>query len=135
MVEESWARLEQSGMPFRAAMRLLGDPIWKLQYEALVLSAKSPKDAQALLDNMASKGPSPVKKWAESVRTLLREDSPEAAATRRALAEFDLAKLDSARYGAPAPDFELTDLVGKTWKLSQFKGKKAVALVFLGHAG
>jgi hypothetical protein len=53
------------------------------------------------------------------------------AAIRKAATDFDLAKLDSARLGQAAPDFSLSDLSGKTYRLEQFRGKKAVVLTFL----
>jgi HEAT repeat protein len=45
--------------------------------------------------------------------------------------EFDQSKIDTARLGEPAPDFELTDALDKTYRLSDFRGKKAVVLVFI----
>lgn len=130
-----WAQFEKAWTPSLDPMRPLGDPVWKIQFEAVVMSAKAGKEAMPVLDNAVSNGSPAVKHWAGLVRSLLQSNAPEAAATRRALAEVDLAKIDSARYGELAPDFELADLSGKTWRLSQLKGKKDVALVFLGYNG
>ncbi len=44
---------------------------------------------------------------------------------------FDLAKMNTAVVGKAAPEFELTDATGKSYKLADFKGKKAVVLVFV----
>ena len=51
--------------------------------------------------------------------------------TRDRLASYDLALMDTARVGAAAPDFVLSDLSGKPCRLSDFRGKKSVALVFI----
>ena len=57
---------------------------------------------------------------------LERTDRPNLAEMRKALAEYDLRNLDSARLGQIAPDFTLTDHNGKTYRLSQFRGKTVV---------
>lgn len=57
---------------------------------------------------------------------LERADRPNLAEMRRALAEYDLRSMDSARLGHIAPDFILTDYTGKTHRLSQFRGKTVV---------
>jgi len=57
---------------------------------------------------------------------LERADRPNLAAMRKALAEYDLRNLDSARLGQTAPDFTLTGYSGKTYRLSQFRGKTVV---------
>lgn len=51
--------------------------------------------------------------------------------SRETLATFDLSRIDTARVGGMAPDFALTDLDGRTYRLSDFRGKKNVALVFV----
>ncbi len=60
-----------------------------------------------------------------------RDDKPDPSAIRKLLAGYDLAKMDTAVVGKAAPEFELTDATGKTYKLADFKGKKAVVLVFV----
>jgi hypothetical protein len=65
---------------------------------------------------------------------LARDDKPDPAALRKALANYDLAAMDSARVGGLAPDFSLGDLQGKTHRLSELRGKKEVLLIFLGIA-
>ncbi len=60
-----------------------------------------------------------------------RDDRPDAAALRKALADYDLRTLDSARVGETAPDFTLTDFTGKTYRLSEYRGKQTVVLRFI----
>ena len=62
---------------------------------------------------------------------LERDDPPDAAALRKALANYDLAALDGARVGGLAPDFTLGDLKGDSHRLGDFRGKKDVLLIFL----
>ena len=50
---------------------------------------------------------------------------------RTALADYDLRKLESARIGETAPDFALANFAGKTYRLSQFRGRKSVVLRFI----
>jgi len=49
----------------------------------------------------------------------------------RTLVEWDPAKISSAEVGKPAPDFELETVSGKKVRLSQFRGKQAVVLIFV----
>jgi len=53
------------------------------------------------------------------------------ATLRRSLVEWDTALMNSAKVGSPAPDFELVAATGKTYRLSDFRGKQAVVLVFI----
>jgi len=62
---------------------------------------------------------------------LNRDDTPDPAALRKALQEYDPARIDTAWVGQPAPDFSLADLSGKTHRLSQLRQAKAVVLMFL----
>lgn len=47
------------------------------------------------------------------------------------LTDWDVTTMSSARLGKPAPDFTLNAATGETVRLSNFKGKKAVVLVFI----
>ena len=62
---------------------------------------------------------------------LERGDRLDAAALRKTLADYDLRTLDSARVGEMAPDFTLADATGKTYRLSQFRGKNTVVVRFI----
>jgi len=48
-----------------------------------------------------------------------------------AISTFDKSKIATAVVGNPAPDFALMDDTGKTVRLSDFRGKKHVVIVFL----
>ncbi len=68
-------------------------------------------------------------KWAlprvqkgEGVGDVLRKSS---------VSTFDRSKIATAVVGKPAPDFSLTDDAGETVRLSEFQGKKHVAIIFM----
>ncbi len=60
-----------------------------------------------------------------------RDDNPTPEAIRDLLANYDLTKMNTAMVGQAAPDFELTDAMGKKSRLSEFQGKMNVVLVFV----
>jgi hypothetical protein len=62
---------------------------------------------------------------------LAREGKPLDPAVSKLLAGFDVKKIGVARLGEQAPDFELPSLGGKPLKLSDYRGKSAVVLVFV----
>lgn len=62
---------------------------------------------------------------------ITREAEPRGDTIRKALASYDLTTMDTARLGQLAPDFELTDQAGQTHRLSDYRGKKSVVLVFV----
>jgi hypothetical protein len=62
---------------------------------------------------------------------LTRDDKPDPKAIRKALSSYDVNRMDSARLGKAAPDFALADTAAKDWRLSGFREKKSVVLVFL----
>src|SRR5262245_39628212 len=107
----------------------LGDPRWKLKMETLVRLARAGPAAVPLLEEAAKKD----SKWSLATRELADETlglfrKPE---LRRALADYDLTRKDSARVGKVAPDFALKDATGETYTLSQFRDKKIVVLTFV----
>lgn len=53
------------------------------------------------------------------------------AAVVKQLKDWPPSQLDTAALGKLAPDFELTSLSGEKLRLSDFRGKKSVALVFV----
>jgi len=60
-----------------------------------------------------------------------RNGKPVDAAVVKQLKDWDASTIDSAAVGKAAPDFELTAATGETVKLSSFRGKSAVVLVFI----
>ncbi len=47
------------------------------------------------------------------------------------LIKWDNKQINSAKIGRPAPDFQLATISGAKYRLSDFKGKQAVVLVFI----
>lgn len=62
---------------------------------------------------------------------LERKGKPLAADVVKTLKQWDPRTINTAKLGKPAPDFELKTVSGKTIKLSQYRGKKPVVLVFI----
>lgn len=62
---------------------------------------------------------------------LARENNGLEDSTRKSLLEWDTNQIDSAKLGKTAPDFELPSLSGERVKLSSYRGKKSVVLVFV----
>ncbi len=87
-------------------------------------------EAKPKYRQIADKDPSAGVRF-EMTFALTRDDKPDPGAIRKALSRYDLARMDSARLGKAAPDFALADTSVKTWRLSDFRGKKSVVLVFL----
>ena len=54
--------------------------------------------------------------------------TPELAA---AYAGLDGMRFNRVRVGEPAPDFELSDTEGRSWRLSAFRGEKPVVLIWI----
>jgi hypothetical protein len=50
---------------------------------------------------------------------------------RADLREYDLTRLETAKVGVPAPDFTLTDVFGQSYRLTDFRGRKGVVLLFI----
>jgi len=60
-----------------------------------------------------------------------RDDQPDAASLHQTMLAYDLSRVNTAAVGKPAPDFTLTDTLGKRHTLSQLRGQKAVVLIFI----
>jgi hypothetical protein len=112
--------------------RALADPkpgVRLYAIQALSMFGKLPRTErheQILRDDPSEFGVRPM-----MAAALARDDQPNPGQLRKALAGYDLRGLDSARLGELAPDFALTDSNGKEYRLSQFRGKKALVLRFI----
>jgi len=60
-----------------------------------------------------------------------RKGEPADTNILRTFTEWDPKTMNTARVGAAAPDFTLATLSGKKYRLSDFRGKQAVVLVFI----
>ena len=108
-----------------------GDTDWKVRMEAWVRLIKAGPAAVPVLEKASKNKSSAVRAFAAQALAVMRGPAP----IRKTVAEYDLSSVDSARLGHVAPDFSLTDLSGKAYVLSQFRGKKAVVLTFLTDDG
>lgn len=73
-------------------------------------------------------GDSMLRHYVASV--LVRKKAVDPSPIRQRLAEFDLSRMNSAKIGRVAPDFQLKDLDGKTYRLSELCKQQAIVLEF-----
>lgn len=107
-----------------------GDPRWRLKMETVVRLTHSGSAAARLLEAAAKEG-SP---WATHTRELagyVLKMWRDSSAFRDAWASYDLSKMDSAKFGKEAPDFQLIDAAGQRYRLSERRGKKTIVLTFI----
>ena len=121
---------DANGQP--ALQRALADPkpgvrLYAIQALSMLGPLPRTKDNERILTTDPTKfGVRPM-----MAAALERADRPNLAKMRKELADYDLRSLDSARLGQTAPDFTLTDFGGKTYRLSQFRGKTVVVRFIL----
>ncbi|RUL87976.1 redoxin domain-containing protein [Tautonia sociabilis] len=127
------------------ALAYLADPRADAGLERTLAGDEAPAARLYAADALGAIGglePSPLLERVESedanrdvrahVRFALERDGkPLDEAIRDRLRSFDLERMDSARVGEAAPDFTLTDALGNTYRLSDFRGERAVVLVFI----
>jgi hypothetical protein len=103
------------------------EPGWKERFQALLALAKAGPAVVPVLEKASKHPTSPAPRFAAYAHRIL--SGP--ADVTKALADFDPKKIDTAHLGHLAPDFTLSDSTGKAYRLSQFRGKKTVVLIFL----
>ncbi len=72
-----------------------------------------------------------VRHRAELALGRLKENPGKDSELIKAWTNLDGKTFRRAKVGKPAPDFEMKDVYGKTWRLSNFKNKKTVVLVWI----
>jgi hypothetical protein len=102
-------------------------PGWKERFEALLALAKAGPAVIPVLEQASKESAGPAPRFAAYALRILRGP----ADVTRALANFDPKNIDTAHLGQLAPDFTLSDSTGKAYRLSQFRGRKTVVLIFL----
>jgi HEAT repeat protein len=99
-------------------------------YAVDALGMLTPPADDPLINELASSDQNrDVKSHAQFV--LERDDEPDLEGIREELAEYDPAQIATAQLNEEAPDFELKNPLGNAYKLSDFRGKKSVVLVFV----
>lgn len=120
-----------SAVPREPLVAALADSVTAVRLYAVdALGMGGHRDLPALLEPMRTPAEDrDVKKHIGYA--LLRDGTPVDPSVRRTLLAWDPESIDSAVVGEPAPDFTLTALTGETVRLSDFRGKQAVVLVFI----
>jgi hypothetical protein len=130
----TWTRLARSHHHRAFAAQVLGYIAAPSARPALETAAKDKNEVIQLFASPALARLDRLESNPETSFARTWQVQPDPDPVRRALREYDLTRMDSAQVGKPAPDFALADTNGKTWRLSELKGKKTVVLVFrIGH--
>jgi hypothetical protein len=131
------ARLGDKAVPALTEALAKGEPATRVfAAQALVLLA-SPNSRPALTAALKN----PLRSLRDKDRNrdvrshaafaLERDDQPQPAVVPRRCSTTTWPVWTATRLGKPAPDFTLTDALGKKHKLRDLRGKKAVVLVFV----
>ena len=107
-----------------------GDARWKLKMETLVALAKASPAVLPLLESAAKEGSS-WKPHSRQLATEVLKTWQERPTVRDAWASYDLSQMDIANEGKLAPDFVLSDVAGRSYRLSDLRGKRTVVLTFI----
>lgn len=127
---DALAKVEVDWKPYENRPNI-GDPRWKVLMDVLVKVVRAGSVAVPVLEEAAKDG-SP---WSPSTRDFaakalkIMREQPD---VRDTIAGYDLTKMNSARMGKAAPDFSLNAPTGKSYRLSQFRGK-IVILTFVAQ--
>jgi HEAT repeat protein len=107
--------------------RALADPVPGVRLYAIqALSMLGPLPRTKANERILTRDPTIYGVRPMMAAALERADRPNLTEMRKSLAKYDLRDMASARLGQTAPDFTLTDYNGKTYRLSQFRGKTVV---------
>src|SRR5262245_27071688 len=90
-----------------------GNPGWKVRMEGWGRMMKAGPAAVPVLEEDQKQESPAVQAFAAQALTVIRGP----AAVRKTVADYKLSELDSARLGHVAPDFSLTDVSGKVYRL------------------
>ena len=114
--------------PLIAALKSENDPAVRLYLVDTVgmLGKGAEVDWNAFLKDESNRD---VKRHVGYVRE--RNERTLDASVVRELTQWDSSRINTATVGRPAPDFTLSSVQGETVRLSDFRGKKAVVLVFI----
>lgn len=112
----------------KAALKDLHPAVRLYALGALSMLGKIPKEDSYLMIQMKDTNRD-VR--ANAGYALERDDKADTMAIRQALAFYDLKTMATANIGEKAPDFSLVGADGKRLRLSDYRGKKAVVLVFI----
>ncbi len=107
------------------------DPVVRSQI-VMSLGRLNSQDSLPLLENLAKNDPSrDVRHQCDLSIYRIKNYQGDLAKLRNAYAELDESEFNQIQVGKPAVDFALQDTDGNTWRLSDFKGKQDVVLIWI----
>ncbi len=98
---------------------------------ALSLGQLGAESTLPLLDRLADRGGRDVAHQCEVAAHRIRYEQPIGSDVAKAYAQLDPETFERVEVGKPAPDFSLRDTQGRRWRLSDFRGRKPVVLLWI----
>lgn len=124
-------RAMEAAPALERALREDGDPVVRSQAAIALGQIGQDRSLEAVQAAQKDDPSKDVQHQAELAAYAITHGKTATPELPRAWASLDESKFARVQIGQPAPDFQLPDTEGRTWRLADFRGRKPVVLIWI----